>query len=679
MMHFFTRMFSLRTRWRQRLVLGGTLLSLAAMSMTGVLVANAFAGDQRFLITLPAGSPATFFTGRCFKIEMRLQSDQMDTEGAEINLPYDVTKLAPYSDASCTSAATSALITGGAFPSYQYIRNTITGGTVRVSAFIGVNGTPVNTGSAPANQLLAFLYFKVLSEGTVTFDPPWSGTTDSNMTRPSGGGVDELDGVTSLTVTLAADTDTPVLSGAVPADGATGVSVSGTNLGLSLTDGHAGVNASSVTMTLNGIAQSITCTAATATNSNRMPSCTVTKALSILKYGASYTVTANGQDTASPAPHAVAPLTWSFRTEEDTDPPFAVSVSPASAQSGVSTTTPIILDIKDLKGGVSGTVSGTGVVQSSIRVTVTPAGGSAVIYTNDGAGGTTAFSASANADRSSIRVTIPAPITPYTENQTVTMAITAQDDAGNALSTSSFFTTVDTQVPDLSFFSPSQGATGIDPGRSIVFRVTDAGAGIDLSISTVTVAGIVYTGSSSPPFVVTDNDPTNPDHDLLITVTPATSFRGGQVVPVSISVRDASSPIANTATASYSFTIADTCTTCTVDQESPQRFQTDALLSDRIAFHVKDAGDGIDSATITATVVGNGMAFPESPITLTGGTLRSDGVGLALTGTHHDYTITITLAGSTVENRPYAIRINAQDMYGRSMATVGYTFIHLQQ
>jgi hypothetical protein len=225
------------------------------------------------------------------------------------------------------------------------------------------------------------------------------------------------------------------------------------------------------------------------------------------------------------------------------------------------------------------------------------------------------------------------------------------------------FTTVDSDAPTFSTFVPAQSAANVAADTNVSFHIVDSvgGAGVDINNTSVTVAGITYT-SASPQFSYTGTSA-----DYAITINPTSNFSGGQTVTVSINTQDlASTP--NTASTSYTFSIASTCSTCFVDSESPARFTTTATLGNTISFRVKDTGDGILSSSIRITLVGTGAAFPISPLTITGSSPM-----VSITGTTANYLVTVTLPASMEVNIPASVYITANNVNGLAMAPVGYT------
>ncbi|HRH93489.1 MAG TPA: S-layer homology domain-containing protein, partial [Candidatus Peribacteria bacterium] len=254
----------------------------------------------------------------------------------------------------------------------------------------------------------------------------------------------------------------------------------------------------------------------------------------------------------------------------------------------------------------------------------------------------------------------------FAQNKVISVVINGQDlhVAPNVMSAVSYsFTTVDSDAPTFASFVPAQSASNVAADTNVSFHILDSagGAGVDINNTTVTVAGTPYT-SASPQFGYTGTS-----SDYTVTINPSSNFSGGQVVTVAISTRDlASTP--NTASTSYSFTIASTCSTCFVDSENPARFDVAASLTNTITFRVKDTGDGINPNTITVTLIGTGAAFPVSPLTITGASAAMD-----VTGTAANELVTITLPATTEVNIPYSIYITASNVNGLAMAPVGYT------
>ena len=617
-------------------------------------IAYAVAGQYLILDTSDGGN--NFYVGRCFRTNIYAQTDNLDANSVDVVLPYNTTLLAPYTNSGCTVSA-SSIITDGLFPSYP--SNSITSGTIEVTAYDPSGTNPVNTGAEPANGLLGHIFFKVLSSSgsyDLAFDFTLGLTTDTNMAENGGGGTDVLDGVTNLNVALLADTNPPTFTNLSPASGATDVSVT-TDLSFRIQDAETGVNSGSIVASNSGTNLSLTVYACTKANSDPVPKCDVTADLGTLAYNSNYTIAATGADLAVTA--NTGSTSWSFTTEDDTDAPYITDKTPGSGATGIATTSNIVFNIKDYK-DQAGVTPGYGVDINTVKVKVKIGTGAATTY------------AIADAEMTSTgtsedyQITINPP-TDFPENTVVQVTASGSDlhpSSANVMTPVIYtFTTVDSNGPTISDYSPAQSAVGVSATTNVSFRLQDAGAGIDLSNTTVVIEGVTYTNSDAA------FSASGTSNNYVITIDPP-DFTGGQVVDVSISTQDLASPTPNTASSTYSFTIATGCGTCFVDTETPARFTKEATLSDTISFHVKDTGDGISSSTIKAVLVGSGDALPTSPLTLTGGSSQ-----MTITGTSSDYTVTITLPAAISTNIPYSITIDADNIYGLSMTTVSYTFM----
>lgn len=641
------------------LQLAVALVAFITLGWFSLQSAHATAGQIMKMVTSDGGS--TFYVGRCFRMNIRVQTDNLNANSVDVIIPYNSTYVQPYSESSCTTAAdvNSAVQTDSLFPSYPY--NKIVDSKIKVTAYDQTNASPVNTGAAPSDSLLAHVWWKVMSASgafNLRFEFTPGSTTDTNMAQQNGDGSDVLDSVENLSLVLASDTSKPTFSNLSPAASATSVSVT-TGVTYTFSDSGAGIDTSSLTNKLSGTSKSLSTSGCTTTNSNRTSSCDVTmSSVGTLSYYTWYVAAATGSDLASPTTYSASQAWW-FRTEDDTDAPYLGSLSPASGATGVAVGSNIVFHVKDYK-GQAGVTPGLGVDISTVQVTVTPTGGSPIVYNYSspqfGYTGTSA----------DYTVTIN-PTSDFSQNTVVSVAVQASDShvPANAMSTSTYsFRTADSSAPTFSGFSPAQSATGVAPDANVVFHILDTGTGVDLTNTTVTVAGTSYTKTGSPSYSYTGTAA-----DYTITVNPASNFTGGQVVTVSISTRDLDS---NTATTSYSFTVRNACTTCSVDTEDPARFTTSASLDATISFHVKDTGSGIRQSSIQATLTGTGSAFTATPLVLTGASAL-----VSITGTTADYTVTITLPAAIQQNKTYGILIEATDTDSVPMDDVAYTFANI--
>jgi hypothetical protein len=647
--------FARASRVRMLTGLFAVTLLLGATMDIGMLVAQAAAGQYLKLVTSDGGS--TFYVGRCFRTDFKVQTDNLDANSVDVIVPYSPAYVQPYTGSGCTVAAT-AIVTDGLFPSYP--SNSISGNRIQVTGYDPSGTSPVNTGSAPADRVLGHVYWKVMSASGsfhMNYEYVQGSTTDTNMAQNNGNGSDVLDGVDNLSLTLAADATAPTFTSLSPASGASNVSVT-SGLSYVFSDAGAGVNSGSLVTKLNGTSQTVVKSGCTTTNSNRHPSCNASVSPGTLSYATVYTVVASGSDLASTPNRGTQ--SWSFTTEDDTDAPYVTTQVPSANQTGVAVGTTVAMHIKDYKGNL-GVTPGLGVDLSTVRVTIQVGAGAPTTYQS----GDPQFSATGTSADRSIVIT---PSSPFPQNTVITVTVAASDlhSAPNVMTPVTYtFTTTDSTAPVLSAYTPAQGASGVAADTNVSVTITDGGAGVDIANTTVTLNGTSY-GVGNAAFSYTGTAAS-----YTVTVNPASNFSGGQTVAVVISTRDlATTP--NSASTSYSFSIASSCSTCSVSNESPSRFSTSAALSSVISFHVKDTGAGIDPNTIRAVLIGSGPGFPVSPLTLTGASTQ-----MAITGSAADKTVTITLAGALESNVPAAITIDASDINGLDMSTVAYTFMHL--
>lgn len=628
----------------------------AALRIGGV---SAAAGQILKIAASDGGT--TFYVGRCFRTNFNIQTDNLDANSVDLIIPYNPAYIQPFSNSGCTSVATQ-IITHSLFPSYP--SNTIVGNEILVTGYDPSGSAPVDTGTNPAHRTIGYVFWKVIAASgsyNLGYTHTLGLTTDTNIAENNGDGSDVLDAVENATFNLSADVTVPTFASLSPANGATSVSVT-SGLSYVFADAGAGVNTGSLVTSVNGTPYTETFSSCTRTNSNRRPQCNVsvpTGTLGTLSYNTTYRVTATGSDVA--VPNNTGATFWSFTTEDDTNAPYVQNESPANNATGVAVASNIVFNVKDYKGNL-GVTPGLGVDTSSIQVTVTVGNDAPVVYTSS----SPEFSISGIAANRTVTIN---PASNFPENTLVTVSVEASDlhSPANVMSTHTYsFRSVDTQGPSLSGFSPAQNATTATADTNISFTASDAGAGVNINNTTVTVEGVAYT-YISPQFSYTGNS-----GSYIITINPTSNFSGGQVVDVTIATRDLASPTPNQVSTSYSFTVANNCVTCSVDGEDPERFTQSADLDDTIVFHVKDTSAGINEDSIRITLIGSGSAIGTNPLVLTG---SSPLVNIA--GTSADYTVTITLTDIIEENIAYSIMIEATDINGLDMSTVAYTFMNL--
>jgi hypothetical protein len=89
-----------------------------------VVSVGATAGQILKLVTSDGGS--TFYVGRCFRTDIKVQTDTLNANSVDVIIGYNPTYVQPYTGSGCTIAAT-AINTTGIFGSYP--SNTIAGTT----------------------------------------------------------------------------------------------------------------------------------------------------------------------------------------------------------------------------------------------------------------------------------------------------------------------------------------------------------------------------------------------------------------------------------------------------------------------------------------------------------------------------------------------------------------------
>ncbi len=181
-------------------------VSIAVLILSGSQHAYATAGQ--IISVVSSTGETSYAVGDCVRVNIRVQTDSLDSNSVDIILPYSTELLEPYDNALCSGSPATSAITDGLFTAYPNSGNAISNGILYVTGYDSSGTSPVNTGSAPDDALFAHLYFKVLSAQssyTLAFDFTAGDTTDTNMTENGDGDVDVLDAVVSLTLQLSED------------------------------------------------------------------------------------------------------------------------------------------------------------------------------------------------------------------------------------------------------------------------------------------------------------------------------------------------------------------------------------------------------------------------------------------------------------------------------------------
>lgn len=342
------------------------------------------------------------------------------------------------------------------------------------------------------------------------------------------------------------EADPPFLEQLDPAPLATGVAVNATVTGR-ISDTGDGVDGSTITITINGtiaysggsLQNSFTGTVTDLGNGN---------------FDYDLTAPSNFPDL-SPLPVRVqasdlSPLvnvldqTYSFTTVDATAP-FVGNQNPAPGATAIPQNNNITFRVDD---------AASSVVLGSINVTVNEGSGpvsavSAGVIQSPYDGGASSVTPASNGFDFILDPTgLLAP------SATITVSVSAQDTAGNALVSSSYsFTTGDQSAPSVTPVDPLGAATGISPLTNVVFDVTDLGTGIDLSTLTVTMsgnpaitAGVFQTGYNGP-----NSGTAAITNGFRVTIDPTTPFTDFTFIDVNVQVDDLTG---NSANVSYGFT-----------------------------------------------------------------------------------------------------------------------------
>ncbi|MBU2542198.1 Ig-like domain-containing protein [Patescibacteria group bacterium] len=544
------------------------IFSLLAMNFAWVGVAKAVPAPY-FKLTASQGQGGgsnEFYVGRCFEVEIYLNTNGTNTNGADVEINYDSSILQAV-QSNCSSSAIT-VYTDGLFDVYPGAGNSISTSTILLSAYNNP-GTSTNV----SNGLYGHLFFKVLTASSsydLNFEYTQDLTTDTNLAQTGGDGSDILLSVENLNLSLLEDTDNPVIDTKSPSSGATGIAVNST-VSFRLYDAMAGIDSSSavVRMKESGgsyYTQSASIGSSLSTNETRYyqysgsfnPNSNIKTNSGYYEYATSYTVEVSADDLGSASTHSTT-TEWSFTTEDDTNAPYITNFSPTDGSSGVAVTSNVSFRVKDYKSN-GGTIPGLGVDEDTIAIVLNSASLGTLNYTCSSGVVTCDIS-----NPNSVLVTIN-PASDFAENEAVSVDIGASDlhSSANAMTTSSYsFTTEDTAPPTISGFTPTANSTGSASSTNISFHIVDGGSGVAIEYLDVYVNNDNYTAISSEVTVTGDAS------DYLIVIDPVSNFTVDQAVVVRISVQDqASTPnVISPNPTLYNFIVGlesttPTCPTC---------------------------------------------------------------------------------------------------------------------
>jgi methionine-rich copper-binding protein CopC len=317
--------------------------------------------------------------------------------------------------------------------------------------------------------------------------------------------------VGTSTVTVTVNHLTPTVTSYSPASGATGIAVS-----------------SPVTATFNEAVQSNTIGFTLTTSSGTsIPatlsynSTTYTATLtpsSALAYGTTYTATISGAEDTAGDPMS-GTVSWSFTT--DAKQPAVSAYTPASGATGAAVSSPVTATFNEA------------VQSSTIKITLTPSGGSAV-------------SASVSYNSSNNTVTLT-PSSPLGYGATYTASISgAEDTAGDPMSgTVSWSFTTDAKQPAVSAYTPASGAVSVALSSAVTATFNEA-----VQSSTIGFALATSTGTSVPATMSYNNT------TFTATLTPSSALAAGTTYSATVSGAKDTAGDPMSGTVSWSFTTA---------------------------------------------------------------------------------------------------------------------------
>ena len=484
------------------------------------------------------GSSNEFYVGRCFKVNFRINTNSVNTNGVDVELNYDknITKIV---DSDCTTQATD-IYSDALYDTYPAQGNSVSDTKILLSAY---NDPGVSTNVA--NGLYGHFFVKAIAASSTynfNFEYVQDDTTDTNLAQTGGDGSDILNSADSLTLSIVEDTNNPTVTNQSPANGATGVSVS-SNVTYTLGDTHAGIDSSSAAVRMKKgagayVAQTESNAGELSTNQNRYyqysgtvnPDTTNIKTNSTYyEYDTLYTVEVTVDDLGDATTHSTTSV-WTFTTEDDDDAPYISDLSPADAATGVATTANVSFHVKDYKDN-GGTIPGMEVDTSTISAQLYGSVTATTTYVC--ADATVTCDAT---DPNDVIVTIN-PATDFGENEGLTLKVNASDNhvVANAMAEQTYtFTTTDTVAPTLSNFSPAQYSTGNSASTNVGFTVSDDGAGVAIETLQVWINNTLYVQADDELTVTGDSSAYG------ITINPPTDFTDDRAVVVRISVRDQS-------------------------------------------------------------------------------------------------------------------------------------------
>ena len=534
------------------------------------LLANPFTGGDN---TGDGGTGNTndlnyYYVGQTFLTTIQIQASS--TNAANIWIDYQ--------DGTTTA---SNLMTGTFFPSWA--AQTIAGGRVKSTGYqafgyasgLGSFGTVQWTLDKPSEAAYGVGAPEILDINVGTI----GNTTESNISKD---GFDMLNSSEDFQMHVWADTKKPYAKNVSPSSSAIGVPVDDNYL-FDLIDSKngegddsgvgTGVNTATPpgSITINSVDftawDSYFCIGIWSTNLCHVtinpPSPTgIAGDQRNWDYNTTYIVNVNGfQDLASSnqdqlgdanGPNMMDAKSWSFTTEADSVAPKVTTESPVRNSVGNPTSTPITIDVLDLK-TYPGNVSGSGVNATSCKMDVWSANFATTTYQLGSAGIT------AMAIDYGYRYTI-IPASSFGENQIVYVKVyNCADLSSNVMTDDLYsFNTIDDAPPFVDQINPAND-TAILTNATISFHIKDKDGGVDVTNTVIYVNGVYYTFLGGAGAVTTNGTKITFANSLKFTggnypgdttslsgsavdyafhIDPQADFAQGESVPIAIYSRD---------------------------------------------------------------------------------------------------------------------------------------------
>ncbi len=312
------------------------------------------------------------------------------------------------------------------------------------------------------------------------------------------------------------------------------------SISVNLMDTYSGVNASTITFTVEGVVRSHSWDGTTVSWTAGAP----------FANGQVINVSVIASDNAG---NAMTPYSWAFTI--DTSPPQANNPSPLDSSYTNNTTPTISVELTDALSDINA---------STITFTV-----EGIVRSHSWDGTTVSWTAGA----------------PFANGQVINISLSVYDNAGNAMTSYSWAFTIDTSPPQANNPSPLDSSYTNNTTPTISVELTDALSDINASTITFTVEGVVRSHSWD---------------GTTVSWTAGAPFANGQVINVSLDALDNASNVMSTY--SWSFTIDDTPPQASNPSPLDSSYINDTTPT--ISVELTDALSDLNTSSITLTVEG---------------------------------------------------------------------------